>query len=237
MATEGVFVTRYPGALGEGTHIAETPPTAAPEQGSGEQDHQRVELLRLALSYPRAVYGWGWAREVTANAQTAERRHPSVTLADVRERLLRDPAVRQEYDELRPQFDVAVQALRLRLEAGMTQAQLAEKMGTKQSVISRFERGESSPSTRFLQRLARALGTELRVSLGRLTSVPEAPTAVGEDLIRATRGMFGKHGDKPLTQELLEEHRREKELEEAKYARVFGEAARRSRKTRKGSTA
>jgi AbrB family looped-hinge helix DNA binding protein len=47
-------------------------------------------------------------------------------------------------------------------------------------------------------------------------------TPVGEDLIRATRGMFRKHGDKPLTQELLEERRREKELEEARYARLFG---------------
>lgn len=52
-----------------------------------------------------------------------------------------------------------------RNRAGLTQAQLAERMGTTQTAIARLERGRSKPSTRTLERFAEATGSRLRITL------------------------------------------------------------------------
>ena len=52
-----------------------------------------------------------------------------------------------------------------RLRAGLTQAALAERAGTLQSAVARWERGEVAPSFETLRRLVRACGLELSVSL------------------------------------------------------------------------
>ncbi|MFO1068942.1 MAG: helix-turn-helix transcriptional regulator [Geminicoccaceae bacterium] len=49
--------------------------------------------------------------------------------------------------------------------AGLTQAQLAARMGTTQTVIARLERGRTKPSTRTLERFAEATGSRLRITL------------------------------------------------------------------------
>ena len=51
----------------------------------------------------------------------------------------------------------------MRRDAGLTQAQLAVKVGTTQSAISRLEAGRVSPSMRTLQRIYAALGREIRL--------------------------------------------------------------------------
>ncbi len=55
---------------------------------------------------------------------------------------------------------------RLRAEAGLTQAELADRMGTTQSAIARMEGGGSRPSLDTLERLARAVGADLVVGFG-----------------------------------------------------------------------
>lgn len=52
-----------------------------------------------------------------------------------------------------------------RSRAGLTQAQLAARMGTTQTVIARLERGRTKPSTRTLERFAEATGSRLRITL------------------------------------------------------------------------
>jgi transcriptional regulator with XRE-family HTH domain len=52
-----------------------------------------------------------------------------------------------------------------RRRAGMTQAQLAEKVGTTQSAVARWERGASRPTAERLQALVEACGLELQLSL------------------------------------------------------------------------
>ncbi len=47
--------------------------------------------------------------------------------------------------------------------AGLTQAQLAERMNTTQSVVARLESGHAHPSTKTLERIARSTGTRLRI--------------------------------------------------------------------------
>ena len=80
--------------------------------------------------------------------------------------LRNDPEYAAAEEELRPILDIANDVLRLRLEKGWSQAELAERMGTKQANISRLENGLANPSVEFLQKLAEALGTKLIVHLG-----------------------------------------------------------------------
>lgn len=60
-------------------------------------------------------------------------------------------------------YDVAMQVVELREKHGLTQAQLAELSGIDQGDISRIERGATSPTARTLQRVADALGADLRL--------------------------------------------------------------------------
>jgi len=77
---------------------------------------------------------------------------------------LNDPAYRKEYKALEGEFTLAAALIRARAEAGLTQEQLARRMGTKQEVVARWEGGKVMPSTRTLARLAKATGTTLRIS-------------------------------------------------------------------------
>ncbi len=72
---------------------------------------------------------------------------------------LKDPELRAEYNKLQPEFAL----LRARIEKGLTQQELAQLIGTKQSVISRLESGRANPSIAFLQKLAQALNTHLEI--------------------------------------------------------------------------
>jgi transcriptional regulator with XRE-family HTH domain len=76
-----------------------------------------------------------------------------------------DPAYRAAWKALEDEFDLAAQIIAARMRAGLTQTQLARRMKTTQSVIARLEAGRTSPTTRTLQRLARATGSRLRIML------------------------------------------------------------------------
>ena len=75
-----------------------------------------------------------------------------------------NPAVKAEYDQLGPQYEAIRTAIESRKSAGLTQKQLAEKMGTAQANISRFESGNANPSLDFLQKTASCMGKTLHVS-------------------------------------------------------------------------
>lgn len=77
------------------------------------------------------------------------------------EESLKNPKLKAEYDRLEPEFAAIMAILEARKKKGMTQAKLAKKMGTKQSVISRVESGRTNPTVGFLQKLADALDRRL----------------------------------------------------------------------------
>jgi ribosome-binding protein aMBF1 (putative translation factor) len=81
-------------------------------------------------------------------------------------RMLDNPDVKREYDALAPAFEIAAELLRARKRTGLSQAELAARMGTSQSAIARMESGEALPSTKTLLRFAEATGSkfELRLS-------------------------------------------------------------------------
>jgi ribosome-binding protein aMBF1 (putative translation factor) len=78
--------------------------------------------------------------------------------------MLERPGVKSEYDSLAPKYEIIKQIVLARQESKMTQKQLAEKVGTKQSAIARLESGNYNPSMQFLQKIAEALGKKLTVS-------------------------------------------------------------------------
>ncbi len=77
-----------------------------------------------------------------------------------KERLLQDPAFRQAYDELGPVYKLIREIVAFRIAQGMTQKELAEIIGTKQSSISRFEKAMKMPSISFLSQITNALELE-----------------------------------------------------------------------------
>lgn len=87
------------------------------------------------------------------------------TLESFKKELLHDKESRRLYDELGPEFALIDLLIQQRVEKKMSQAALAEKLGTKQSAISRFESGAYHPTLSFLYRLADALGAKLKVTV------------------------------------------------------------------------
>ena len=72
---------------------------------------------------------------------------------------LKDPEFREALEELEPAYQVA----RLRMLKGLTQQQLADLVGTKQSSIARLESGKSQPRLSFLRRVVKAVGGRLEL--------------------------------------------------------------------------
>lgn len=79
--------------------------------------------------------------------------------------LLRDLHVRAEYDALEDEFALIAQLIEARARAGLTQAQVAERMGTKQAAVARLEGGRVRPSLATLRRYAEATGARIVVRL------------------------------------------------------------------------
>lgn len=75
------------------------------------------------------------------------------------------PEVKEEYDALGPQYEIIRTEIKSRKAAGMTQKELAERMGTAQANISRFESGNYNPTLAFLQKMARSLGKTLKITM------------------------------------------------------------------------
>lgn len=80
-------------------------------------------------------------------------------------RLLKDKEIKKAYDDLGPEFEFVRLLIQKRLEKGFTQHELAQKIGTKQSAISRLESGAYNPTMSVLKKVAKALGSELEISM------------------------------------------------------------------------
>jgi len=75
-----------------------------------------------------------------------------------------DPDYVTAYDALADEFALASALIEARAQADMTQEDVAKAMGTTQAVVARLEGSRSKPSTRTLERFAKATYTRLRIS-------------------------------------------------------------------------
>ena len=85
-------------------------------------------------------------------------------VSDMHKKWMKDPKYRKAYDALEEEFRLSSALFDLRNRAGLTQGELARKMGTTQPVVARLESGRSRPSMRTLERLAKATESRLLIS-------------------------------------------------------------------------
>lgn len=89
----------------------------------------------------------------------------TIPLKALKDEWMKDRAFREEYDRLMPEFALARTLIKARAKAGMTQAQVARRMGTTQSVVARIESGQNAPNLKTLQKYAQAVGRRIEVKL------------------------------------------------------------------------
>ncbi|MBV9156814.1 MAG: helix-turn-helix transcriptional regulator [Acidobacteriaceae bacterium] len=83
---------------------------------------------------------------------------------DLHKKWMKSPQYRREYKALEEEFSLAAALIEARSRAGLTQEEVAQRMKTTQAVIARLEGGGSMPSTRTLERYAKATGSRLKIS-------------------------------------------------------------------------
>ena len=87
------------------------------------------------------------------------------SLAKLRRQLLADPEVKAEYDRLGPIFAVVGEMIEARRAAGLTQADIAARMGTSQSVVARLEQTRHMPTFAMVARYAAAIDQRIDIHL------------------------------------------------------------------------
>lgn len=89
----------------------------------------------------------------------------TVPLAELHEKWMRDPEYRAEYEALELEYRVAGAIVAARAKAGLTQAQLAERMKTSRTAVVRMEGGRHLPSLATLRRVADATGQPIHLEI------------------------------------------------------------------------
>jgi ribosome-binding protein aMBF1 (putative translation factor) len=87
-----------------------------------------------------------------------------ILVDELHQKWLENPEYRAEYQALEEEFSLASALIAARARAGLTQEQVATRMNTTQAVVARLESGRVKPSTRTLERFARATGTRLKIT-------------------------------------------------------------------------
>lgn len=88
-----------------------------------------------------------------------------ISFDEMKEDMLKDEEFRIEYEKLKPRYEAIEQIIRARKEQNMTQSELAKRVGTQKSNISRLESGNYNPSLDFLAKVAESIGKNLSVTL------------------------------------------------------------------------
>ena len=87
------------------------------------------------------------------------------TLNTLKAELLARPDTRTEYEAQADEFALARELIAARTRAGLTQAEVAQRMGTTQSTVARLEGGKAAPSLRSVQRYAQVVGARAVVHI------------------------------------------------------------------------
>ncbi len=85
-------------------------------------------------------------------------------LSELHTKWLESSEYRAAYADLEDEFTLATALIEARSRAGLTQGELAERMQTTQSVVARLEGGHVMPTTRTLEKIAKATGSRLKIS-------------------------------------------------------------------------
>ena len=88
-----------------------------------------------------------------------------ISFEETKREWLKDPKFKKAYEALEPEYAIIRAIIKKRIESKMSQKDLAKKLGTKQSAISRLESGTYNPTLSFLKKLSIALGSKLEVKI------------------------------------------------------------------------
>ena len=88
-----------------------------------------------------------------------------VKFETIKEMLLNDENFKNQYEKLKPRYEIISQIIEARSEKNITQEELAKMAGTQKSNISRLESGTYNPSLDFLIKIANCLGKEIKITL------------------------------------------------------------------------
>ncbi|HHF7346537.1 TPA: helix-turn-helix domain-containing protein [Legionella feeleii] len=93
-----------------------------------------------------------------------------MSIQKLKDRAFRNPEVESEYEKLNEEFALIDTLLTMRKKSGLSQEEVASKMGTQKSNVSRLERGAVNPSWKTLQNYAHACGFEISMKVKDLNS-------------------------------------------------------------------
>lgn len=113
--------------------------------------------------------------------------------SDIRKEIPETEASRRGYEQARLAYELSVRVKKAREAKGLSQSQLADRMGTQQSVIARLEAGGLTPTLPTLKRIADALGTKLIVGFDEPQKARQAKTTATKGR-RATTKKAGSSG-------------------------------------------
>lgn len=88
---------------------------------------------------------------------------------------MKDPAFKEEWNALEPEFTIMQAMIDARKASGLTQKQLSERTGIAQADISKLESGNANPSLKTLQRLAAGMGMKVKVEFLPVTYMENQP--------------------------------------------------------------
>ena len=88
-----------------------------------------------------------------------------VKFEEIEKRLMKDEEFKDEYEKLKPRYELVAQIIDARSQLDITQEELAQRVGTQKSNISRFESGSYNPSLDFVTKIAHSLGKKIHISL------------------------------------------------------------------------
>ncbi len=140
----------------------------------------------------------------------------SVPIEDYFNERMADPAFAKAYADLQPEFNIIRQIIELRLERGLTQSDLAKRIGAPQPSISRLESRQRTHDLSFLSRIANALGAKLEIKLTPLETSTQTyklgrnffhKESAGKDLPKITVNLsidFSSHGSRVSSSNSIE---------------------------------
>ncbi len=84
---------------------------------------------------------------------------------EAKKQLLKDPELVAELEHNETEYQLISEIIQARIDQKITQQELAERIGTRQSNISRLESGNYNPSLEFIEKVAAALGKKVEIHL------------------------------------------------------------------------
>lgn len=88
-----------------------------------------------------------------------------VKFQEIEKKLMADDEFKVEFERLKPRYELIAQIIDARNHQNITQEELASRIGTQKSNISRFESGTYNPSLDFITKVARGLGKEIHITI------------------------------------------------------------------------